>query len=96
MNVEDPAVLAAFVAQLKSAADEFVDRLSAALQSNLSTGASDLTAIADQLAVSAQALETKTVNDLDQTISELDGWTLDIGPITIPAFSIRLNKPASK
>jgi len=92
MNLEDPAVLSAFVSQLKNAGDELVDRLGAVMQSALSTAASDLTAISDRLGERLEDTETKTMADVGATITGLDGWRLDIGPITIPAFPIRLSK----
>lgn len=93
MNVEDPAVIKAAVDQLHAAADEVVDRLNAALTVNLNSALLRSDIMLGRGADVIRAILAGTVVDLQTTIKSLDGWTMDIGPITIPPFTIRLSKP---
>lgn len=65
---------AALISQLEAAGDELIGRLGAQAESLLTAAAQNL-----------QAVESRTVTDLERVLAGLDGWTAEV--------SVRLSAP---
>ena len=81
--------------------DEAIDRAKKVLDESLAQASLDLTGIGDRFLeeisnIVGGALKTsqdvigKGINDVEELIKRLDGWTVDIN---IPTIQIKLNKP---
>jgi hypothetical protein len=92
MDVESKQTIADSIAGAQTAADEVVDRAVAALAVLLKPAITQLLNgfgnTASSLLVAAEKLADSADSDVTAIIAGLDGWTLEIAPITI-----RLSKP---
>lgn len=53
----------------------------------------EIQAALDEATTDANAILTGALNDARAIIESLDGWTLTVDPILIPAITLRLSKP---
>ena len=92
MDVESKATIEAAISDAQSAIDASVAKAVA----NFSTATSDL--IIDgtkHFSETVAECVQSALADVGKLLAAQDGWTLKIGPIVIPEFSIVLEKPKS-
>jgi hypothetical protein len=95
MDVESKQTIAESIAAAHTAGDEVVDRAAKALAAAMAPQIAQLlNGVANSASTLLAAVERVTTNagvELSEIIGQLDGWTLEIAPITI-----RLSRPKAK
>lgn len=94
MDVESQATLDEAVnraqAGLTTAGNELIDRLQTVGAALIDRALSQTGNIIRGVETSLADMEGKTVADVEQLVTSLDGWTLSI---TIPPIELKLHKP---
>lgn len=93
MDVESKETISAEIAEAKAAGQDLLQSVNQIVAAQLGAAATQLSSIVKGAILGAQAIEDKAQADLSSLVLSLDGWTVEIGPITVPAISIRLTKP---
>lgn len=74
---------------------ETIPAVQAALHAELQFATSQLDSLGQSMLQGLRSSVTAALAEVSSVVAQQDGWTLEIGPITIPAISIRLTKPKS-
>lgn len=73
--------------------NETLPATGAALSAVLTPAIAEISNVLNGVLQGLQATADKAVADLHTEIAALDGWTVEIGPISIPPITIRLSAP---
>jgi|SRR5215471_327729 len=73
-----------------------IPALQQALDHELLTAGTIVRGLVDEAVQKITTAGESLLAEARELLKEQDGWTLEIGPITIPAITIRLTKPSTQ